>query len=240
MSVEPSFVLDGKGVCLVMGYTLDNPKYAVAGAVSKEINLEYCKSKGYAARIYTSGFATDRHPSWSKILFVRDSLKYHSWVFWIDADAVVTNPSVGLEQFVDDRYMLVVGKQNWKLPPWNSINFGVFLARSSPEMEGFFDKVWSDIGREGRVGWEQDGVRRFMCEEEYKPKVNVVCRRNFNSVVPHESLMLDGSFDHETEAWHKGDFVAHFGYRREDLAEVMMDFGKIWRWNEDCFGMQRS
>ena len=219
--MKPSVDLRGQKICMVMGYTVSNPKFAEMGKFVSEVNMAYCFKHGYGFRLYTSGFAEDRHPSWSKILFVQDTLKSYPWVMWVDADAIVTNSEVGLEQFLDDKYMLIVGKQNWTDQVWNSINFGVFLIRNDPDVDGFFKRVWDDITRPGRTGWEQDGVRRVMEDEPFKSKIKVVCRRGFNSLVPHKSLGLADGFNHDTESWHKGDFIAHYGWRRDDTVEAM-------------------
>jgi glycosyltransferase involved in cell wall biosynthesis len=220
-TTKPSIELGGKKVCMVMAYTPQNPKFDKMGRFASAVNMEYCRKHGYGFRLYTSGFAKDRHPSWSKILFIRDTLKTYPWVMWIDTDSVITNPNITLDRFLDDRFMLVVGKQDWNIPPWNSINFGVFFARSEPLTEEFLDKVWSNKIREGDIGWEQASVRGVMRIEPFKQRINVVCRREFNSIVPHESLMLPKEFNHDTESWHKGDFVAHYGGIRNDTTEAM-------------------
>ncbi|KAG1362547.1 putative alpha-1,2-galactosyltransferase [Cocos nucifera] len=37
-----------------------------------------------------------RPPNWSKILAVRSHLHHYDWLFWNDADTVVTNPDISL------------------------------------------------------------------------------------------------------------------------------------------------
>ena len=62
-----------------------------------------------------------------------------------------------------------------------------------------------------------------MEDEPFRNKIKVVCRREFNSLVPHESLRLDDRFNQETESWRKGDFIAHYGWRRDDTVEAMKE-----------------
>ncbi|OAY78329.1 hypothetical protein ACMD2_19052 [Ananas comosus] len=58
--------------------------------------------RGYAARMgydyVDARGAVDprRPPSWSKILAVRSLLPSYDWVFWNDADTVITNPNISL------------------------------------------------------------------------------------------------------------------------------------------------
>ncbi|KAK8955887.1 hypothetical protein KSP40_PGU020076 [Platanthera guangdongensis] len=62
--------------------------------------------RAYAARMgYDFIDARDlvdpsRPPSWSKVLAVRSQLPAHHWVFWNDADTVVTNPDISLEDIL--------------------------------------------------------------------------------------------------------------------------------------------
>lgn len=209
-------------ICVVMAYT-GNPTFIEMGDFSSKVNGDYCRRHGYRFRVYRNYFDPTRHPSWSKIFFVRNTLNDYEWVFWIDADAIITNPDIKLEKFLDDHYMLIMAKQDWNKGLWNTINFGVFLARKDPLLTKFFDLVWGDIKRKGRVGWEQDGVRLYMNKEPYKSKAKVVCRREFNSLIPHESLKMGNKFNLETEAWHKGDFIAHYGCKRTDILAAMKE-----------------
>lgn len=186
--MKPEVIVSGDNVCMVMAYTAQNAKFAEMGAFSSRVNMNYCVKHKYGFRLHTSGFDEGRHPSWSKLLFLREALKDYPWAFWVDADAIVTNPAVRLERFLDDRYLMVAGKQNWGSSEWNAVNCGVFFVRNAPDVGEFFDKVWADISREGRVGWEQDGVRTLIRDEPWKSRVKVVCRRDFNSMVNHPSL----------------------------------------------------
>ncbi|XP_020083846.1 uncharacterized protein LOC109707154 isoform X2 [Ananas comosus] len=62
--------------------------------------------RGYAARMgydyVDARGAVDprRPPSWSKILAVRSLLPSYDWVFWNDADTVITNPNISLESIL--------------------------------------------------------------------------------------------------------------------------------------------
>jgi len=220
--MKPVIDVNGKNVCMVMAYTGQNAKFVEMGEFASRVNMGYCARHKYGFRLYTSGFAEDRHPSWSKLLFLRDTLKDYPWAFWVDADAIVTNPVERLERFLDDRYMMIAGKQEWGGSAWwNAVNCGVFFVRNDPDVGEFFDKVWADMSRDGRVGWEQDGVRECIKKEPWKSKVKVVCRRDFNSMVNHPSLNVPDWYPLWTEAWYKGDFIAHFGGKRTDVIEAM-------------------
>ena len=78
---------NGSDICVVMGY---NDDYQKLGDITSYANLAYCMRQKYDFRLYREGFDLSRHPSWSKLLFVRDALYNHKWVYWIDGDAVFT------------------------------------------------------------------------------------------------------------------------------------------------------
>ncbi|XP_020591221.1 uncharacterized protein LOC110032050 isoform X2 [Phalaenopsis equestris] len=91
--------------------------------------------RAYAARMgyefIDAHYAVDRSrpPSWSKILAVRSQIKSHDWVFWNDADTVVTNPDISLENIL----RAVIGHADFESSPdfvatedVNGINAGVY------------------------------------------------------------------------------------------------------------------
>jgi len=228
--MKPSVESRGTKLCMVTAYT-ENPKYTTNPDFGKmarftaEINQRYCLQHGYGFRLYNEGFAEDRHPSWSKLLFVQDALRSYPWVMWIDTDALVTNFTIKAEKFIDNDYMLVMAKQAWGLPPWYLINFGVFLASNDPAFAKFVKAVWDDISREGREGWEQDGVRQVIQKQPFKSMTKIMCRRGFNSLIYHESFHLN-QFSMETETWHRGDFIAHYGWRHPN---ILADMQAMWK-----------
>lgn len=218
--MNPKINIEGKKLCVVMAYT-GNVDFIKMGDYSSLVNMEYCRQHGYGFRLYTEGFADDRHPSWSKILFVQDTLESYPWVVWMDADAIVTNPSIMVEKYIDDRFMLIGGKQ--KYGGENAINFGVFLIRNDPDVKSFFKMVWDDVLHSERTAWEQDVVREVITTEPYKSKTNLVRRREFNSVVYHPAQGPVDEFDIEDEVWRNGDFIAHYGLRYPNILEAMKE-----------------
>lgn len=87
-----------------------------------------------------------RPPNWSKILAVRAHLRRYDWLFWNDADTVVTNPDIPLEiilkaaigcSYPKDSPDLVVTED------FNGVNSGVFFFRRSEWSEKFLDSWWN-------------------------------------------------------------------------------------------------
>lgn len=87
-----------------------------------------------------------RPPSWSKVLAVRSQLPTHDWVFWNDADTVVTNPDISLEDILGS----IIGQEASDSSPdlvvtedVNGINAGVFFVRRSKWSENFLNTWWN-------------------------------------------------------------------------------------------------
>ncbi|KAG0457474.1 hypothetical protein HPP92_022631 [Vanilla planifolia] len=88
----------------------------------------------------------DRPPSWSKIPAVRSQLPSHEWVFWNDADTVITNSDISLENVLH----AVIGHMDFDASPdfvatedVNGINAGVFFVKRSKWSENFLDAWWN-------------------------------------------------------------------------------------------------
>eukprot|EP00249_Psilotum_nudum_P006590 c19912_g1_i2 orf=218-967(+) len=87
-----------------------------------------------------------RPPSWSKIISVRQHLANYDWVFWNDADSVVTNPTIALEDIVHS----VVGDTKFEEMPSflvtedvTGVNAGMFFLRNSDWSLQFLDLWWN-------------------------------------------------------------------------------------------------
>lgn len=62
----------------------------------------------------------------------------HDWTFWVDADAIVTNQEIQLDQFVSgemDRKQLVFARDN------NGLCSGVFFARRTQRCKSMLDAI---------------------------------------------------------------------------------------------------
>ncbi|KAG2633138.1 hypothetical protein PVAP13_2NG277600 [Panicum virgatum] len=61
----------------------------------------YAAAQGYhLVALPASAVDSSRPPSWSKVLALRVHLRRHHWLFWNDADTLVTNPEILLERIL--------------------------------------------------------------------------------------------------------------------------------------------
>ena len=71
---------------------------------------DYCKKWGYDFVCQEGSLDPDRPPAWSKILLLRKLLDKYDWLFWLDADAMIMNPEIPMDRFIDDRYSMILAK----------------------------------------------------------------------------------------------------------------------------------
>lgn len=182
----------GSKVCLVMAYDDGARDF---GDISSGVNLRYCRGQRYDFRFYAKGFDKIRHPSWSKILFVREALRDYDWVMWMDADAIVTDHGKGLDYYMKLGGVLTIGED---LPKWG-LNAGVFLLRKCDPAFKWLDEVW-ETPKFVRVNHEQERI------VELAPKMG-------SNVVVYPPRALQGfAATHEYPEkfiWRSGDFIAH-------------------------------
>ncbi|KAF0928501.1 hypothetical protein E2562_004135 [Oryza meyeriana var. granulata] len=107
----------------------------------------YAAEHGYSlATLPAAAVDPRRPPSWSKVLVLRAHLRRHHWLFWNDADTLVTNPDIPLEMIL----FSVIGHSDFVAAPdliltddFNGVNAGVFFIRGSKWSERFLDTWWN-------------------------------------------------------------------------------------------------
>ncbi len=93
----------GRAIAVVMLYTPNIAGYARFGEASLRA---FCERHGYTLyqhRAVPADFQREACGNWSKPFLLAKYLPHHEWVFWIDADILVMNPSVKLERFTEGR-----------------------------------------------------------------------------------------------------------------------------------------
>ncbi|MEM9293130.1 MAG: hypothetical protein AAGD01_15725 [Acidobacteriota bacterium] len=131
---------------------------------------DYCQRHGYTFlhRPESTAFAPDRPICWAKIPFLLAALEEHEWVLWADSDALILEPEIPLESFLDPRYDLLsqCPRELWNAlaeePPsehpapgssaseapdprqLQPLNTGVFFLRSTPWTRQLLQQAWQE------------------------------------------------------------------------------------------------
>ena len=182
---------------------------------------KYCSKYDYDYKCYTDTLDSTRHPAWSKIRTIQESLGgEYDWVWWIDADAFVANDEYVLKDIITEYSKndvdIIFTDQKYR----HNVNSGSMLVRNSEFSKQFFDDVYSNTKinpTKKECCWEQDSINKLLFDstdvrkpseytinEQYADKIVIVDNHIFNSVYnPHTTC-------EHLQTYKDGDFVIHF------------------------------
>lgn len=171
----------------------------------------------------------NRPPSWSKILAVRHYLKDYDWILWIDADTLITNPSIRIESLLprDRELDLIITKDQ------TGYNAGMWLLRNSAWSLKFLDRWWAmDSFIRRRPGdtksGDNDALKHLlgkMSRGESRAHVGVVPQCCFNSYlwvgsVRNRWRYLWNPRSFQLGLYQQGDFILHLAGIRNKQAHL--------------------
>jgi hypothetical protein len=173
--------------------TLYTAEIAALGVRTSKVVAAYARRHGYQAVIAKDRLDASRPASWSKLLLIERYLTENpacSWLMWLDADAVITNPERRLEDLVDENVDFLAGDD-----PYYALNAGVFLVRNCAAALDMLRRAYAKVQYIHHPVWEQPALAEAMCECAPALRSRVVSRRLFNSFAGE---------------YQQGDFVVHF------------------------------
>ena len=159
---------------------------------------EYCKKNNYLYVHHEAHDNQGRPASWCKILAIQKCLTDNpkiEYIFWADADTLITNPFFKLELLCrklndSNRCMLLA------VDGAGNINMGAFLVKRHETTNLILDHIWKQEQFINHCWWEQAAL---MALYPYIFQALLVTRDNnlFNSFLTGES------------PWQFGDFILH-------------------------------
>lgn len=179
----------------ILVLTLADDNFAQVREVSEPNKRAYAEKHGYPFIHETELLDPSRNASWNKIPYVLKYLPDFDWVFWTDADSLVMNPDVRLEDVIGDtdKDFLAMAKNN-------NPNCGEFLIRNCPWSEDFFRRVYAEPFVKYDA-WEETAVTRLINRNADD--------RSHVQWIPHQ--LLNSFVDpHHPNNYKEGDFIAHF------------------------------
>lgn len=172
------------------------------GTKSKE---DYCKKHGYDFIFSDQITDPSRHIYWSKIILMLNTMQASSykWVVWMDADTIIMNQDVPLEDLIDEDYNFLIAED------WNGINAGIFFIRNGEWGEEFLRNVYSRTDCLALDWPEQIAIARVIAENpEFGSLSKVVPQRLFNAYCKEITTSI-------TSMYEPGDFLIHFASIRK-------------------------
>ncbi len=175
----------GRRIAIVTFYT---DTWAPLGKVVDANKREYAKKHGYAFHTSALGFLEAswmrRPPAWHKIKLLQRHLPQYDWVMWSDADAVVVDMDQGLEQFLDDRYDIILAKDGL------GINTGNMFLRNTPWTANFLQRVWDEAKDPNHPWWENQAIIELLDDPETASHVRVDLYPKYNHYVDNPNAFI--------------------------------------------------
>lgn len=178
----------------------DNYQSAVKTGIDNK--RAYCQKHGYDFIVGTESLDKRRPFAWSKVLLLLKVMENptYKWVFWTDADSLIMNTAIPLEDLIDDNYYFIISFDKLS----NVVNSGQFFLKNCPESKAFLKRVYDHIECIRHPWWENQAIiLELQRDKNLKKNTKIIAQRLINSY-PSESnrgIEID---------YHPGDFIVHF------------------------------
>lgn len=180
---------------------------------------EYCQRHNYV--FYNFNTMEEKwSPEWSKIIYCLKLLKNHDWIFWSDADSMITNFNVKLEPIIDENYDIIVSKDI------GGMNTGSFFIRNSEWSYAFLTELYRLRleYEKGNHSFRSNQIGQFTDQDAM---VNLF-KVNWNNTQSHFKFINKRIFNSyamtQADDWQIGDFILHMPgvlYRKEKFEKFI-------------------
>ena len=166
---------------------------------------EYCARHGYDFICSDKTLDASRGITWSKILLILEVMKNKDvkWIFWSDADALIMNTALLIEDLIDEKYNLIINFDH------NGFNSGHFLIRNCEWSRRFLEEAYTHDEFVNDPEWEQGAMLTTLQSDlKYSRATKIVPQRLMNSFPGVFGSLLQVTYQ-------PGDFVLHFAGVRD-------------------------
>ena len=192
----------------ILCYSYCNPTDSHEGATFGRIAeltqpsvIEYCKTHGYDYYFQDSGFDSNKIIGWERYDITLRKLDLYDYIFYLDADAMIMNHTIRLENIIDNNYDILIA-YNSIAKDWTGINTGVILFKNSQWTKDFLNHLNSKTHFHTTWAYEQGALIEAYTNNEMdcQKHIKLVKNRLFNSYA-HQWYVEDN--------FRIGDFVCH-------------------------------
>lgn len=190
-------------------------KYRESVSLGLKNKEEYCARHGYDFICGDKTLDASRGITWSKILLIQEVMKNKDvkWIFWSDADALIMNTALLIEDLIDENYNLIINFDH------NGFNSGHFLIRNCEWSRRFLEEAYTHDEFVNDTEWEQGAMLTTLQSDlKYSSATKIVPQRLMNSFPAVIGSLLQVTY-------RPGDFVLHFaGVRDVHILKSLFEY----------------
>lgn len=190
----------------------DDPYRPVSNITIPSLGM-YCARHGYELKVYENPPIL-RTIVWDRIQVILNNIDDYDWMVHFDADVLITNHNIKLEEFLDRDIVLSESvRENGDI----KLNDGVIFVKNSDRAKSILQKSWDMNSVEG-IFCAQDAFQVIYDEHPHsKEAFSVEKQKRINSFLYSEYGMPETTRGN----WTEGDFALHLpGRTTERRVEI--------------------
>jgi len=205
---------------------------------------QYCELHNYTL-IKHKVENPDRHASWYKISKSIEILKSNEfdWVFFIDLDCLIMNPTIKLETIIDEKYSFIVPSHNVPaidtptITPFDTDNTitSQFLVKNDEMGIKILEDIWEANGWPENMDintfdYEGRQARITIIKPEFSNHIKIIDEKILNRFwYMNSPFIVFHNLGVNNLSWNPGDFIVHVtGYKKEDRIKLLSDLKFIY------------
>lgn len=192
---------------LVFSYHNDQchygPSFKTLGELTRSSKEEYCETHGYDFYLKDNNFDYSRRNGFERWDIFLEKINDYDWLWYLEADSMIMNHTIRLENLIDDRYDIIIAKTSGSTAEKKEINNGSILIKKSNWSISFLKYIDSLTQYYYHPWGTQQAIIdyiNFTHPEEAEKHIKIVPLRYFNSYY-HKW--------HPDDNFQNGDFVLH-------------------------------
>jgi hypothetical protein len=175
----------------------EGASFAEVGDLTLPSKRAYCECHGYDFFFGTDFDYTKVPLGFERVEMALDYLSSYDWMLYTDADAIITNPNIRVEDLVDENYDIMVSHDT-RVSSHVELNNGVMFLRNTPWVHEILRWMHQPLYHSHR--WLSQQALMDVVNRGDGQRIKLSHFRDFNSLW-HSALP---EFN-----WQPGDFILH-------------------------------